>query len=147
MRCDHLGSRSRRRHSLRSFFQSGDIAERLLIALDYACANWESAKQRWLGLFFGVAQPKQRRQSSGENDIVSECELAEALKTFGAQARALKKARSTPEPPNLNQRVQVLLLVVDEARSLFDMKNASGSNSLYLLRKAQTTPCATRGAT
>lgn len=155
----------------RFFFKDANIANRLLVALEYACADWESAKNDWLGLF-GVnptdtdageslvsalshekmvgddsAQeptPKKRRRSSGETSATSDHDLALALalETTKLEANAReptpKKSRSSPEPVKQDQRVQVLVLAIDEARSLLEKKDASRINYFRLLRRALT---------
>ncbi|GMG14556.1 unnamed protein product [Phytophthora fragariaefolia] len=90
------------------------IASRLCWAFDYACGHWGTVQMEWLEVF------------SAEGYRVDK-ELASNLKHW----KAPKVHSQVPGLP-------VLVLVLDEARSLLAKHDAAGTSYLLLLRRALT---------
>ena len=84
-----------------------DMAGRLRMVLDYACAHWASVQTPWLGLF-GTRVPA---------DVAAEDALVAALKAHEEEEEVAGPQDPNPNP---NPRVRVLVLAIDEARCLAD---------------------------
>ncbi|GMF22544.1 unnamed protein product [Phytophthora fragariaefolia] len=91
------------------------IASRLCWAFDYACERWRTVQNEWLEVF------------SAEGDRVDK-ELASNLKNWKPPTKVLSQAPGSP----------VLVVVLDEARSLLAKHDAAGTSYFRLLRRALT---------
>ncbi|KAE9005511.1 hypothetical protein PR003_g17166 [Phytophthora rubi] len=90
-----------------------EIASRLLLAFDYACKHWGTVQKEWLEVF------------SAEGDRVDE-KLASKLKDWKPPTELHNQAPDSP----------VLVLVIDEARSLLAESDGYGVSYFRLLRRA-----------
>ncbi|GMF64047.1 unnamed protein product [Phytophthora fragariaefolia] len=91
------------------------IASRLCWTFDYACERWRTVQNEWLEVF------------SAEGDRVDK-ELASNLKNWKPPTKVLSQAPGSP----------VLVVVLDEARSLLAKHDAAGTSYFRLLRRALT---------
>ncbi|EGZ23099.1 hypothetical protein PHYSODRAFT_295644 [Phytophthora sojae] len=127
------------------FFQDTQIAPRLLTTLEYACANWESVKTDWFGLF-GVGEEgqevtskKHQRSPGATTDETLASELRRIIiGEVKNQEPSSKKSRGSSGSVERDGSVKVLVLVIDEAASLLEKKTCNGSDHLSTLRKALT---------
>jgi hypothetical protein len=126
-------------------FESGDIAEQLEVVIEHTCANWQK-KEEWLELF-GMAPATgagaQEGAAASTTDTASRKRGPQSIPSFddtfteALNSRPRKNLRRSSG--SQGKQVQVLVLAIDEAKSLINNRDMHGVSYYQLLRTALAT--------